>query len=95
VANAFLTWTPDSRYIYFDTGFTTDPAIFRIEILDPEGAASDRVEGFSWSGWELSVFGPDYRQTARSLLSVTQHARRSTPSICSSGKFVLKNAQRA
>jgi serine/threonine protein kinase/Tol biopolymer transport system component len=32
VPNRFLTWTPDSRYIYFDTGFTTDPAIFRIQI---------------------------------------------------------------
>jgi len=52
VANAFLTWTPDSRYIYFDTGFTTDPAIFRIEISTERVQRLIELKDFPGAAWE-------------------------------------------
>ncbi len=52
VANAFLTWTPDSRYIYFDTGFTTDPAIFRIEISTQKVQRLIELKDFPGAAWE-------------------------------------------
>ncbi len=52
VPNRFLTWTPDSRYIYFDTGFTTDPAIFRIEILTERVQRLIELKDFPGAAWE-------------------------------------------
>jgi len=30
----YMTWSPDSKYIGFDTSFTTDPGFFRVRVAD-------------------------------------------------------------
>jgi len=52
VPNRFLTWTPDSRYIYFDTGFTTDPAIYRIAIATQRVQRLIELKDFPGAAWE-------------------------------------------
>jgi hypothetical protein len=30
----YMTWSPDSKYIGFDTSFTADPGFFRVRVAD-------------------------------------------------------------
>ena len=57
--SGFTQWSADGKYIYFDNGFSKDPAIFRIELSDRkvERLASLKdfrreavEEGFPWMG---------------------------------------------
>jgi Tol biopolymer transport system component len=58
----YMTWFPDSKYVGFDTSFTTDPGFFRVEI--PSGQVT-RVVGLKnlrrfFSPWgEWSGLAPD------------------------------------
>ena len=59
----YMTWSPDSKFIGFDTSFTADPGFFRVRI--PDGALTrvlslKDVRRFSGSGWSVwSGMAPD------------------------------------
>ena len=58
----YVTWSPDSKYLGFDTSFTADPGFFRVRVGDGQ---TERVVGLSkirrflsqWGEW--SGMAPD------------------------------------
>ena len=49
-------WSADSKWVYFDTGFSKDPAIYRIRIADHRLEKVASLQGFRrvinpWSLW--------------------------------------------
>ncbi len=58
-STGFTQWSADNKYVYFDTGFSADPAVYRVRIADrklerladlkkpPARVVTDRL---SWSG---------------------------------------------
>jgi eukaryotic-like serine/threonine-protein kinase len=54
----WTTWSQDSRYIYFDTGFSENPAFYRVRVADRKLEKLAELKGFrravlggtSWSG---------------------------------------------
>ena len=58
----YMTWSPDSKFVGFDTSFTTDPGFFRVGI--PDGrieriVSLSKIHRFfpSWGEW--SGLAPD------------------------------------
>jgi Tol biopolymer transport system component len=52
----YMTWSPDSKYVGFDTSFTTDPGFFRVEIRSGQvkrvvGLKNIRRFFSSWGEW--------------------------------------------
>jgi serine/threonine protein kinase/Tol biopolymer transport system component len=52
----FVNWSPDSKYIYFDNGFSAEPAVFRVRLSDRTveqitGLMDFRRVVIAWSTW--------------------------------------------
>jgi hypothetical protein len=54
----FMQWSADERYVYFDTGYSSDPALNRVRLADHKLERVASLQGFrrvvtpwiSWSG---------------------------------------------
>jgi len=59
----YLTWSRDSKYVGFDTSFTSDPAFFRVGIPDGQITRIVSLKNvrrfFPWLSGEWSGLGPD------------------------------------
>jgi Tol biopolymer transport system component len=58
----FTDWSRDGKYIYFDTGLSADPAIYRIRVADRKLERIASLRGFrravnAWTPW--SGIAPD------------------------------------
>jgi len=87
---AFLAWTPDSRFTSYFRHRFYHPTAIRIRRSRPKKVQRLlELKDFLERPGNLSVFLVRIiARRLRSLLSVDTSTRRSTPSICSSGKFV-------
>jgi hypothetical protein len=58
----YMTWSRDSKYVSFDTSFTADPALFRVQPVDGEVRRIVRLNNIrrfftQWGEW--SGLAPD------------------------------------
>jgi Tol biopolymer transport system component len=52
----FTDWSKDSKYIYFDTGLSEDPAVYRVRVADRKLERMADLKGlrrlvFAWTPW--------------------------------------------
>jgi eukaryotic-like serine/threonine-protein kinase len=52
----FTDWSKDSKYIYFDTGLSEDPAVYRVRVADRKLERAADLKGlrrlvFAWTPW--------------------------------------------